>query len=153
MFFKFRSHLVLWLAFCIAASYLLTLVPCVWVSFLWNRLKDPHREREFIPDPENPIVLYFYKMANRITRRWIIRTLIYISVALVLSTFAIIDVVSSISIVKWKAFFVKFVASLYLVHFVQIECDQESNEHEAEHEPTYDDCPNPWVNEIIIQFF
>ena len=69
------------------------LIPYVWVSYIWNRIKDPHREADFIPDPGNRFVLYFYKMANRVTRKWAYRTLIYISVSIVLSIFAIIDVV------------------------------------------------------------
>jgi len=85
--------MILWIAFGIGGSYLLLIVPFVWVGYVWNRIKDPHQELDSIPDPKQRIIRHFYKTSDRIAKNWVCRTLIYLTVAVVLSTFAIIDVV------------------------------------------------------------
>ena len=85
--------MILWIAFGAGGSYLILVVPFVWVGYVWNRIKDPHQELDSIPDPQSAFIRYFYKASDRIAQSLICRTLIYLSVAVVLSTFAIIDVV------------------------------------------------------------
>ncbi|CAG7824524.1 unnamed protein product, partial [Allacma fusca] len=86
------NHVVLWIAFGVGFSFLLSVFPFVWVGYLWSRMKDPHRELDRIPEPKSPLVRFFYTASIHVTNSLLIRTLIYLTVSLLISTFAIIDV-------------------------------------------------------------
>ena len=97
------DHVVLWIAFGTGFTFLVSVFPFVWVGYIWSRLKDPHRELDRIPEPKSPLVRFFYKSSITVTNSLLIRTLIYLIVSFLISTFAIIDVVSSwhINISGW----------------------------------------------------
>jgi len=56
-------------------------------------MKDPHRELDFVPEPENRIVRYFFRCSHKVSGSLLLRVLLYLSICIFISTFAIIDVV------------------------------------------------------------
>jgi hypothetical protein len=102
------------------------LIPFVWVGYIWSRIKDPHRELDYIPEPENKIVRFFFKTSNRVSSSWLLRTFLYLLISLLVSTFAIIDVV------KKDIFYFLYGAMMLKESLVQVECTPEV-------------CTSPWV--------
>lgn len=89
-----REHSVLWIILAVGCTFLVVLVPFVWVGYLWTQIKDPHRELDVIPLPQNKIVRFFFNSSNKITASWMRRTVLYFCIAILISFFAIIDVVN-----------------------------------------------------------
>ncbi|XP_035706917.1 adenylate cyclase type 2 isoform X2 [Folsomia candida] len=86
------EHLSLWLSFGGGLSCLMILIPFVWVGYIWSRIKDPHRELDYVPEPENKLIRFFFNTSTRVSSSWIWRTILYLSISLLISAFAIIDV-------------------------------------------------------------
>lgn len=64
------------------------------MGYIWSRIKDPHRELDYVPEPENKLIRFFFNTSTRVSSSWIWRTILYLSISLLISAFAIIDVVS-----------------------------------------------------------
>lgn len=75
-------------------SCLMILIPFVWVGYIWSRIKDPHRELDYITEPENRLIRFFFNTSTRVSSSWKMRTFLYLGISLLISAFAIIDVVS-----------------------------------------------------------
>ncbi|CAL8101856.1 unnamed protein product [Orchesella dallaii] len=88
-----QQHSILWFILAAGCTFLLILIPFVWVGYLWTQIKDPHRELDVIPLPQNRLVRLLFHSSNRITGSCLRRTLLYFVIAMLISFFAIIDVI------------------------------------------------------------
>ena len=77
------------------------LIPCFWVTFIWEEIIDPHYESENIPVPENRVLRFFYGISRPITEHLIIRTTIYIVISSLFVTTAVTDVVSISTVIEF----------------------------------------------------
>ena len=70
------------------------LIPCLWVSYIWDQIIDPHYESDSIAVPDHRLLRLFYMASKKITGRFLLRTPIFIVVALLFVAFGILDIVS-----------------------------------------------------------
>ena len=94
LFPSFNVHL--WTEYTVLFVMLTLLIPCFWVTFIWEEIIDPHYESENIPVPENRVLRFFYGISRPITEHLSIRTIIYIVISSLFVTTAVTDVVSII---------------------------------------------------------
>ena len=92
LFPSFNVHL--WTEYTVLFVMLTLLIPCFWVTFIWEEIIDPHYESENIPVPENRVLRFFYGISRPITEHLSIRTIIYIVISSLFVTTAVTDVVS-----------------------------------------------------------
>lgn len=85
----------LWIEYTVLFVILTLLLPCFWVTFIWEEIIDPHYESESIPLPEHRILRFFYSISGRITQNLAIRNLIYIVISGLFITSAVRDVVGA----------------------------------------------------------
>ena len=69
---------------------------------------DPHYELDMIAEPDSKLLRWFYRMARRINTSLAARTTIFLAVAALVGTSAILDVVSEV----FPAIVLKFSNSL-----------------------------------------
>ena len=91
----FSPHMQLWQAYTVLFVFLAFLIPCLWVAYIWDQIIDPHYESDSIAIPDQRLLRLFYFASKKITTLFILRTPIFVIVALLFVTTAILDVVSS----------------------------------------------------------
>lgn len=69
-------------------------MPCLWVSYIWEQVIDPHYESDNIAIPDHRVLRFFYSASKKINTSLLARTLIFIVVAVLFVTTAVLDVVS-----------------------------------------------------------
>ena len=84
----------LWSAYTVLFVLLALLIPCLWVSYIWDQIIDPHYESDSIAVPDHRLLRLFYMASKKITGRFFLRTPIFIVVALMFVAFGILDIVS-----------------------------------------------------------
>ena len=84
----------LWSAYTVLFVLLALLIPCLWVSYIWDQIIDPHYESDSIAVPDHRLLRLFYMASKKITGRFFLRTPIFIVVALLFVAFGILDIVS-----------------------------------------------------------
>ena len=52
----------LWLVYMVTYTFLLALVPCTWISHIWDQIIDPEFDLEHIEQPENRLINFFYQV-------------------------------------------------------------------------------------------
>ena len=116
----FSPHMQLWQAYTVLFVFLAFLIPCLWVAYIWDQIIDPHYESDSIAIPDQRLLRLFYFASKKITTLFILRTPIFVIVALLFVTTAILDVVSGHTCIFLICF----------IHFwcfqVTIKCLQES---------------------------
>ena len=70
------------------------LIPCLWVTYIWDQIIDPHYESDTIPIPDHRLLRCFYYASKKITGRFLLRTPIFIIIALLFVAFGVLDIVS-----------------------------------------------------------
>ena len=82
----FRPHVYLWLAYMVTYTVLLALMPCTWISYIWDQvitlfiiniifiiiiiiniiiqIIDPEFDLENIEQPDNRLINAFYQVAS-----------------------------------------------------------------------------------------
>ena len=99
------------------------LIPCLWVTYIWDQIIDPHYESDTIPIPDHRLLRCFYYASKKITGRFLLRTPIFIIIALLFVAFGVLDIVS---ISQYLNIFKKdFLKSLFFLQ-ATITCPQES---------------------------
>ena len=109
--------MALWAVYTAFFVFLSILLPCLWVSYIWDQIIDPHYDLDSIDPPEDSMLRYlmaqeststivefwtlllfrfFYLQTNKITASLGMRTLIFVIVAGMVVTSAFLDVVRSI---------------------------------------------------------
>jgi len=89
-------HIPLWFEYTGLFVLLVLLLPCLWVSYIWDQIIDPHYDQDDIEEPESDLLRWFYRAAKRINTNLAARTSIFSVVALLVVTSAVLDVVSNI---------------------------------------------------------
>lgn len=54
----FSPHLPLWFVYTFFFVFLVLLLPCLWVSYIWDQIIDPHYEMDQIEEPQNSVIRY-----------------------------------------------------------------------------------------------
>ena len=78
----FRPHVYLWLAYMVTYTVLLALMPCTWISYIWDQvinlpiiitiiiiniiiqIIDPEFDLENIEQPDNRLINAFYQVVS-----------------------------------------------------------------------------------------
>ena len=90
----FSSHVTFWSAYTVMFVLLALLIPCLWVTYIWDQIIDPHYESDTIPIPDHRLLRCFYYASKKITGRFLLRTPIFIIIALLFVAFGVLDIVS-----------------------------------------------------------
>lgn len=88
------QHIPLWLEYTVVFVFLVLLLPCLWVSYIWDQIIDPHYE-DRVEEPDSRLLRSFYRAAKRINASLAARTSIFLAVAVLIVTSALLDVVRS----------------------------------------------------------
>jgi hypothetical protein len=83
----------LWSAYTVLFVLLALLIPCLWVSYIWDQIIDPHYESDSIAVPDHRLLRLFYMASKKITGRFFLRTPIFIVVALLFVFLGVLDIV------------------------------------------------------------
>ena len=59
-------------------TVLLGLVPCTWISYIWDQIIDPEFDLEKIEQPENKIIKLFYEASGRINTSVVMRNVVFV---------------------------------------------------------------------------
>ena len=57
-----RPHVYLWVTYMITYTFLLALIPCTWISYIWDQIIDPEFDLEHIEQPQNRLINAFYQV-------------------------------------------------------------------------------------------
>lgn len=52
----------LWVTYMITYTFLLALIPCTWISYIWDQIIDPEFDLEHIEQPQNRLINAFYQV-------------------------------------------------------------------------------------------
>lgn len=85
--------MTLWTEYTVLFAFLALLMPCLWVSYIWEQIIDPHYESDNIAIPEHRILRFFYSASKKINTSLVARTTIFFIVAVLFVTTAVLDVV------------------------------------------------------------
>ena len=88
-----RPHVVLWILYMIIYTFLLVLIPCTWISFIWDQIIDPEFDLEHIEQPENRLIKAFYKASGAINTSFIYRNLIFVFIGVMTMLSSVLDLV------------------------------------------------------------
>lgn len=73
--------------------FLTLLIPCLWVSYIWDQIIDPHYESDNIAVPDHRLLKVFYFASRKITSNFWWRTPIFFIIAALFVTASVLDVV------------------------------------------------------------
>lgn len=90
-----HPHIPLWIEYTVLFVFLSLLLPCLWVSYIWDQIIDPHYENDNIAEPNHRLLRFFYHAAKKINTSLVTRTVIYIVVAVLIITSALLDVTTA----------------------------------------------------------
>jgi hypothetical protein len=72
---------------------ILVLLPLTWTHYIWNKLKDPHEERDYIPEPSNKFLSFLYQASLKVVWSASIRTVLYLIVCVSLTVCTMLELV------------------------------------------------------------
>ena len=90
-FYSFHVHL--WTTYTVLFVFLTLLIPCLWVSYIWDQIIDPHYESDNIAIPDHRLLKLFYFASRKITSNFWWRTPIFFIIAALFVTASVLDVV------------------------------------------------------------
>ena len=88
-----RPHVFLWILYMIIYTFLLVLIPCTWISFIWDQIIDPEFDLEHIEQPENRLIKAFYQASGTINTSFLYRNLIFIFIGVMTMLSSVLDLV------------------------------------------------------------
>ena len=88
-----RPHVVLWILYMIIYTFLLVLIPCTWISFIWDQIIDPEFDLEHIEQPENRLIKAFYQASGKINTSFLFRNLIFIFIGIMIMFSSVLDLI------------------------------------------------------------
>ncbi len=94
--FSYSSpHLPLWFEYTAFFVFLVLMLPCLWISYVWDQIIDPeyNMDPEEIPSPDSSFLRWFYMRAKQINTSLKFRTMVFLAVAILAVTSAVLDVV------------------------------------------------------------
>ena len=90
-----HNHLPLSIEYAAWFASLATLLPCLWVAYVWDRIVDPHFEASDIIEPDGFLVKLCYRSAKRISANVIARTAIFGVVVVLAVGGAVVDLATA----------------------------------------------------------
>ena len=90
---NFSFHVELWITYTVLFVFLTLLIPCLWVSYIWDQIIDPHYESDNIAVPDHRLLKVFYFASRKITSNFWWRTPIFFIIAALFVTASVLDVV------------------------------------------------------------
>merc|ERR550519_2692105 len=91
--FNTRPHVLLWIFYMIIYTVLLVLIPCTWISYIWDQIIDPEFDLEHIEQPENRIIKLFYKASAKINTSVIMRNVVFVVLGLMTMLSSVYDLI------------------------------------------------------------
>ena len=88
-----RPHVVLWILYMIIYTFLLFLIPCTWISFIWDQIIDPEFDLEHIEQPENRMIKAFYQASGAINKSFLYRNLIFVFIGVMIMLSSVLDLI------------------------------------------------------------
>ncbi|TRY75805.1 hypothetical protein TCAL_07001 [Tigriopus californicus] len=90
-----HPHLLLWGEYTLIFVLLVGLLPCFWVSYIWDQVIDPHYDMELLEAPKDAMLNFFYRQAKRINESFWARTTIFSIIMLLIVSSALLDVLTA----------------------------------------------------------
>ena len=88
-----RPHVILWITFMLIYSVLLGLLPCTWISVIWDQIIDPEFDLEHIEQPESRVIKLFYKASGVINTNVLIRSIFFVLIGIMTTLSAVLDLI------------------------------------------------------------
>ena len=74
-------------------SVLLGLLPCTWISVIWDQIIDPEFDLEHIEQPESRVIKLFYKASGVINTNVLIRSIFFVLIGIMTTLSAVLDLI------------------------------------------------------------
>ncbi|XP_023319662.1 adenylate cyclase type 2 [Eurytemora carolleeae] len=88
-----RPHVVLWVLYVLLFVVLVFLIPCTWISYIWDQIIDPQFDLDYIAQPDNAIIKFFYQASGKLNTKSLHRNIIFVFVSIMIVFSAIMDIV------------------------------------------------------------
>lgn len=95
LFTERHPHLLLWGEYTLIFVLLVGLLPCLWVSYIWDQVIDPHYDMETMEEPTDRMLNFFYRQAKRINESFWARTTIFSVIMFLIVSSALLDVLTA----------------------------------------------------------
>jgi hypothetical protein len=82
-----------WAGFGVSLGVTLVLLPLTWTHYIWNKLKDPHEEQDYIPEPTNKLLNFLYQASLKVVWSVSTRTALYLIVCFSLIVCTVLELV------------------------------------------------------------
>jgi hypothetical protein len=82
-----------WAGFGVSLGVILVLLPLTWTHYIWNKLKDPHEEQDYIPEPTNKLLNLLYRASLKVVWSVSTRTVLYLIVCISLIVCTMLELV------------------------------------------------------------
>jgi hypothetical protein len=82
-----------WVGYGVSVGVILVLLPLTWTHYIWNKLKDPHEEQDYIPEPSNKLLSLLYQASLKVVWSGITRTILYVVVCVSLTICTMLELV------------------------------------------------------------
>ncbi|XP_021926488.1 adenylate cyclase type 2 isoform X2 [Zootermopsis nevadensis] len=79
------SHWMPWVGYGVSLGVIFMLLPLTWTHYMWTKLKDPHEEQDYIPEPRNKFLNLLYQASLKVVWSAGTRTAIYLVVCISLT--------------------------------------------------------------------
>ncbi|PNF42986.1 hypothetical protein B7P43_G09584 [Cryptotermes secundus] len=87
------SHWMPWAGFGVSLGVILVLLPLTWTHYIWNKLKDPHEEQDYIPEPTNKLLNLLYQASLKVVWSVSTRTVLYLIICISLTICTMLEMV------------------------------------------------------------
>ena len=88
-----RPHVILWIVFMVLYTIILGLIPCTWISVIWDQIIDPEFDLEHIEQPENRIIKMFYTVSGKINTSVLIRNVVFVVIGVMTMLSSVLDLI------------------------------------------------------------
>jgi hypothetical protein len=83
-----------WVGYGVSVGVILVLLPLTWTHYMWTKLKDPHEEQDYIPEPRNKLINLLYQASLKVVWSASTRTVLYLVVCVSLTICTMLELVS-----------------------------------------------------------
>ena len=74
-------------------TIILGLIPCTWISVIWDQIIDPEFDLEHIEQPENRIIKMFYTVSGKINTSVFIRNVVFVVIGVMTMLSSVLDLI------------------------------------------------------------
>jgi len=91
--YNIRPHVILWVMYVIIFIFLVYLIPCTWISYIWDQIIDPQFDLDYISQPDNPVIKFFYQASGTLNTNSLFRNLIFMFVSVMMVASSVVDII------------------------------------------------------------